>query len=363
MRVNRWVVVVAGCVVAASSAMVQGQTPAPPAAPQPTLWSFLGIPQTAKRLNETLVNRSGNHPRLEKKPPLKKIADPENLKSSNPAIKKAAEIKQQEDLAKQKIKAIKYLTEIGCGCYNLDGSITEALLAALEDCTESVRLAAAEAIGEAASGESCANCKQRSCCNKQISEKLSEIAFEKDDEGCWKEPSERVREAAAAALHACCPGHAEEGETPVVPETPETPELPGRSLLRDPETTTNRRKSDEPLPAVTRRPTLDPSAQSTPRSSRRGFAAERPEVSLMTARESIETLTTKSVAENSLRKEARETIETVSVSTERNVTSRGEPANSPEFIVKGPKVPVTTASVSSDNSVVPSKRGAVRSIS
>src|SRR5688572_21099477 len=78
------------------------------AQPPPTVWHALGIPQTFTKVRDGRLNRKGNHPAREAKPPLKKLADPENLKSDVPAIKAAAEIKQQEDLAPQKIKAIKY---------------------------------------------------------------------------------------------------------------------------------------------------------------------------------------------------------------------------------------------------------------
>jgi len=73
--------------------------------PTTTRWQKLGIPQAAGGLTDSLVNRSGKHPKLERKPPVKRIADPANLESDNPAIKAAAEIKKEEDLAKQKIKA------------------------------------------------------------------------------------------------------------------------------------------------------------------------------------------------------------------------------------------------------------------
>src|SRR5438477_8410412 len=46
----------------------------------------------------------------------------------------------------------------------------------------------------------------RSCCSEEISNKLYEIAYERDDTGCYLEPSERVRLAAAEALRTCCPG-------------------------------------------------------------------------------------------------------------------------------------------------------------
>src|SRR5205085_3804928 len=78
--------------------------PPPPSAPL-TLWNFLGIPQGFNKIRDVTTNRTGNHPGLERKPPPRAIADFRNLESPNPAIKKAAEIKAEEDLAPQKIKA------------------------------------------------------------------------------------------------------------------------------------------------------------------------------------------------------------------------------------------------------------------
>lgn len=184
-----------------------------PAAPQKraTLWSFLGIPQAYTSVRDNWDNRNGNRPQAERKPNLIRLADPKNLESPNPAIKKAAEIKKEEDLAKQKIKAVKYLTKIGCGCYNRDGSITDALLKALDDCTEEVRYQTVLAITDAANGEACVNCKNKSCCSEELSNKLYEMAYERDDAGCFLEPSERVRNAAAEALRACCPGRGPDG--------------------------------------------------------------------------------------------------------------------------------------------------------
>jgi len=58
--------------------------------------------------------------------------------------KAAAEIKAEEDAAPQKIKALRYLATIGCaGCYP---GVEEGLLAALDDCTESVRYEAVKAL-------------------------------------------------------------------------------------------------------------------------------------------------------------------------------------------------------------------------
>jgi hypothetical protein len=166
---------------------------------------MVGIPQGVQKVRGALLNRNGNQPFLEPKPPLKAIADPANLESPDAAIKKAAEVKMAEDLKKQKIKAVKYLTEIGCGCYDADGGVSAALAASMTDCTEDVRYETITAIAEAAQGKCCSRCGQVCCCNKTILTQLAKTAYERDDTGCYVEPSERVREAAAEALRICCP--------------------------------------------------------------------------------------------------------------------------------------------------------------
>ncbi len=200
------------CLISSTCVHAQAPAAAVPPPPTPTLWSFLGIPQGAQKVQGALLNRRGNLPRLEPDTPLKALNDPRNLYSKVPAIKKAAEIKQAEDLKPQKIKSIKYLTSIGCGCYDKDGSVTDALVAAMEDCTEDVRLATLNAVQESAANKCCSNCGQVCCCNEKLMKKLAEIAYERDDTGCYKEPSVRVREAAAAALRTCCPG----GPPPII---------------------------------------------------------------------------------------------------------------------------------------------------
>jgi hypothetical protein len=231
-------VVVLGLVSAIAAPAVA--LPPPPSAPF-TLWNFLGIPQGLNKIRDASSNRRGNFPGMERKPPLKALADPKNLESKTPAIKKAAEIKTAEDEAPQKIKAIKYLATVGCGCYNEDGQITEAFLAALDDCTEEVRYQTVLAI-EDASTMHCETCNQNCCCNEDLTKKLAQIAYERNDKGCWLEPSERVREAAKRAMCACCPGQGPIGEevqsqtdndrevipTPAVP-TPESVEDPSAS--------------------------------------------------------------------------------------------------------------------------------------
>lgn len=263
------------------------QTPAPAPAATPTMWNWLGLP---KQPLSGIVNRNGNFPGSERKPRLKGIAAPENLASKNPAIKKAAEIKAEEDLAKQKIKAIKYLADVGCGgCYE---GVAEALSAALDDCTEAVRYEAVKAIiktsscgqdrcsqqaqrsiktcheathdamvacmkngcsamhllcgkpgpdgvtlksklhGGGCQSQGCPSCRcacgDGNCCKSEILNKLSTMAYEKDDRGCYKEPSPRVRAMAKQALRACrsqVRPYTGEEMGPVPEEVPVTPEV------------------------------------------------------------------------------------------------------------------------------------------
>ena len=181
--------------IGTSLQVADAQAPASP----PTIWSSLGIPQGFQKMRDTSVNRRGNRPNLERKPPLKRIADPANLESENPAIKAAAKIKTEEDLAPQKIKAIKYLAEVGCGCYP---GVADALVKALDDCTEEVRYQAAIALCQA-SGNPCNACGGLGCCSAAVMTKLQEKAHGQDAQGCPKESSARVRAAAQNALNAC----------------------------------------------------------------------------------------------------------------------------------------------------------------
>ncbi len=200
------------------------QPPAPP-----TIWSFLGIPKGIQKIRDGLANRRGNRPNWERKPPLKKLADPANLEAENPAIKAAAKIKTEEDLAGQKIKAIKYLATVGCaGCYP---GVKEALMAALDDCSEEVRYEAAVAFCEA-SGSPCSHCNPDSCCAADAMTKLQEIAYEQDDQGCYKEASSRVRAAAASALGAC---RRVRPPAPAEPAPADDKEVPAEAPLPEPE--------------------------------------------------------------------------------------------------------------------------------
>lgn len=179
-----------------------GALPGASSAPS-TLWRFLGFKggQRFRNLRDALVNRRGNFPGLEKKPRIKSLTDPDNMKSDNPAIKEAAATKADADAAPQKVKAIKYLATVGCssnGCYP---NVKSALLAALDDCTEEVRYEAAKALLKVA-GDNCDSCRE-SCCDKEVTDKLFSVAYDRTDRCCYKEVSPRVRKMARRALCAC----------------------------------------------------------------------------------------------------------------------------------------------------------------
>lgn len=191
-------------------------------APQPpvaTFWQRLGIPQAGARLRDGLVNRRGNFPGLERKPPVLAIADPKNLEEAKPKmLKAAAEIKQDQDLKKQKIKALKFLGEVNCGCYNKDDKVEAAFLEALEDCDPDVRTAAIEALSNAAGNcpKCCRTGCEVTCCTEKMFKKLEDIAFGTKN-GCYKEPVEEIR-AAAKALMCKCPVPCKEVEPLPPPE-------------------------------------------------------------------------------------------------------------------------------------------------
>jgi hypothetical protein len=237
-------------------------TPTPP--PPTTLWSFLGIPQGFQKIRDATTNTLGNHPKWERKPALKRIADPANLASDNPAIQAAAKIKADTDLAPQKIKAIKYLATVCCNCAKNKEEVRDALLAALDDCTEEVRYEAAVALCKCA-GDVCTICNRGSCCDAKIMNKLTKMAEGKDAQDCWLEPSARVRAAAAYALSACQQVH----RPTAAPPPPEGVESPRIAPPKEPgaeQPSVSPSPSDEPpkkAPAVPEKLTALPAEPKT----------------------------------------------------------------------------------------------------
>lgn len=244
----RWIAVafvgtslmISGCVAPATTAPAAagaagagatgaaGAAAAPAAAAHPTLLEFLGLCQIAEGIGKAatcgLSVLGSCFPGLEPKPALVPITAAGG-EGASPAVQAAADIKAEEDKAAQKIKAIRYLAGLGCvKCYS---GIEEAFLAALEDCTEEVRFEAAKGLREAA-GNPCHICSATSCCSPKIVEKLQEIAEKTDSQGCYVEPSPRVRRMARLALNRCS------GRTLAVEEEPTPAEGPAGDTAEEP---------------------------------------------------------------------------------------------------------------------------------
>ena len=214
----------------------QAEIPEPPSPFSPdtaSVWHKLGIPQSIgrfKKFRESRVNRNGDKPEKEKKPPLKKLTDPANLAPDAPKmLQAAAEIKKAEDLAPQKIKALKYIATLGCGCYDKKnaGLIEAALLEGMDDCTPDVKREAINVVLQQVSssgGCSCScvssdsGCNAKSCCTPKLYKKLEEIATKMDKTGCPVEPDAAIRSLAQQALNACPYPMSETEEEPLVVE-------------------------------------------------------------------------------------------------------------------------------------------------
>ena len=193
-------------------------TPRAPCCPKQTLPEFLGLRCLAAGVCEG-VDRLRNclgmaFPGLEAKPELLAITDPANMsEDAPPAVQAAADIKSQEDQAAQKIKAIRYLATIGCGgCYP---DVEDALIAAMDDCTEEVRYEAVLAVRKT-TGVRCCYCSCDACCTEKVQNKLRDLANGQPCPCCQGEQSARSRRQARLALAACGP--------PVIFDEPEAPE-------------------------------------------------------------------------------------------------------------------------------------------
>jgi hypothetical protein len=211
------IVLTSGC-----AALVPPPTPPAPA-PEPytgpTCAKLLGVPdciaagQKCAELICQCIQRQFPGPGT---PPVLGEVGPE----ASPAVKCAAEILAEEAKAPQKIDAIRYLGRVGCTkCYPC---VEEGLLAALDDCTEEVRFEAAKALRRTAT-ENCRCCRYTSCCSQKVFDKLNKIAFDTRDDGCFVEPSARVRRMARQALEMC-------GSPTGTPEEPTPSEGPSGAM-------------------------------------------------------------------------------------------------------------------------------------
>lgn len=152
------------------------------------------------------LDLTGRFPGLQPQPPVVPLSDPANMDpGAPPAVQAAAEIKQEEDAAPQKIMAIRYLATLGCGgCYE---KVEDALLEGLSDCTEEVRFEAVKAL-QCKPECGCKYCSSPSCCSAKVRKRLQELTT------CEKEPSIRIRRVARMALACCQTKPLEESDVP-----------------------------------------------------------------------------------------------------------------------------------------------------
>ena len=208
----------AGCATAPPAAVGASATAAQ-AAPM-TLPRYLGVDTLAHGVRRTVYRSrlrvSHYVPALEPGPaaaaPIA-LSDPACLASPAPAVAVAASMQQADAAAPAKVKALEYLATIDC---SRNPQVEEALLAALGDPTDSVRLAATKAISTGMDrcngcgsrglcGSTCNRCGTccTGCCTQAIHAQLNRLAYDKDDKGCHVEPNPSVRRLARLALARC----------------------------------------------------------------------------------------------------------------------------------------------------------------
>ena len=189
---------------------------APPAAPAMTLPKFLGLDSIARGVGGGVryirLRVAERFPALQPTASAapKAIGDPANLASPSPAVASAAAIQQAAADAPAKAKALGFLATLDCSQHP---QVEEAYLAGLDDLSEEVRAAAAQAIidsqrqcaGGCKSCNSSGGCGQtcNECCTPAIRAKLTCMAYEMKGPNCYCEPSPRVRRLCRLALCSC----------------------------------------------------------------------------------------------------------------------------------------------------------------
>jgi len=175
----------------------------------------------------------------------------------------AAKIKGQELDAKNRIKALKFLGDVDCIEYPESQQVLVKHLQS--DPAEKVRLAAAKALEDQLSHGKDKTPSRRErrrkdtckgCCTKLVLDALTACAYETDEQGCYLEPSERVREAAEDALKTCCDCWGEPGyeSNEVEPEIDVPPDAAPKDSQPDkPATTKPRVPPESNAPAKTGR--------------------------------------------------------------------------------------------------------------
>ena len=180
-----------------------------------SIWDFLGVQQACDFIDQNLVKPVTNALRLT---PLTS----DTFANEPGAMGLASKLKKEEKKAPLKVKAIRYLATLDCNCYP---EVVDTLLASLDDCCEVVRYEALKALNNKCRSNcfgckkcrvkksiyskkgSCDTCKTENCCGcqcqKKVVNRLNDLLLERDETGCLKEKSVRVRELATAMIEEC----------------------------------------------------------------------------------------------------------------------------------------------------------------
>ncbi len=175
--------------------------PVTPVAAPMTLPRFLGIDNCLRRLGLAghLVRDKAATivPALAPGTPVLPISHPANADSPSPVVANAHKLHKAKINQAAKFKAIATLADTDCAANPL---VEEALLAALDDPSPEVRIAAIEAVRQSRRG---CDVGCSGCCSAAIRVKLTHIVFDKRDGCCYCEPSSKARRLARLTLDDC----------------------------------------------------------------------------------------------------------------------------------------------------------------
>lgn len=172
----------------------------------------------------------------------------------------ANKLKKEEKKVPLKVRAIRYLATLDCHCYP---DIVTQLLLSLDDCSEKVRYEALKALHNKCGGGKCCGskhmakkplggckdcgvcdtCTDGDCppcdcpgcqCQKEVLARLNKLLLDRDEFGCLKEKSQRVRDLATQMIEECLVAHQPHPAEAPVQEEQEVPPTQPPPPLRDP---------------------------------------------------------------------------------------------------------------------------------
>lgn len=204
-----------------------------------SIFDFLGVKQLGSFLDQAVMKtRLGQAVQSALSPLARAVGLGPSLLSDKfakegGAMGLASQLKKEEKKAPLKIQAIKYLGTLDCQCYP---EVVDALLDSLEDCNEKVRYEALQALANKCKDKKCilsclhhdkkscgtdqcgvcddctnSNCPPCDCpgcmCQKKVIDRLNALLLARDEFGCLKEKSERIRALATEMIERCLVTH------------------------------------------------------------------------------------------------------------------------------------------------------------